>query len=153
MYIRFGRISGRFCAMDSNEAEKIYVSGKEHVIKALLQRDAAIVEHKQRLNRIVQEVSRWKRGFCYSCFEKQEKIDKLEQEVQQLKAKMKYRGKKEKEGYFGSSTPSSQRPFKENSSQENQNKMGGAQKGHKGNGRRAVDEDEADRIEDIFPGE
>ncbi len=153
MYIRFERISGRFCAMDRIEAEKIYESGKEDVIQMLLHKDAVIVEQKRRLGRIAQEVSRWKKGFCYSCFEKQERIDKLEQEVQHLKAKMRYREQKETEGYFGSSTPSAKRPFKENSSKENQNKQGGAKRGHKGNGRYSITEEEADRIEEIPLGD
>ena len=45
---------------------------------------------------------------CQKCFEKQQKIDKLEEEIKCLKAKLKYETKKIQEGYFGSSTPSSQ---------------------------------------------
>ncbi|MDI6782346.1 MAG: IS66 family transposase zinc-finger binding domain-containing protein [bacterium] len=84
-------------------------------------------------------------GFCESCFEKQRKIDRLEEEITQLKAKLKYEDKKAKEGYFGSATPSSKIPLKENS--KNPGNNGGAKEGHKGYGRRTITEDSADRIE------
>ena len=46
-------------------------------------------------------------GFCAECFEKQLKIDRLEEEMRSLKAKLGYRTKKASEAFFGSSTPSS----------------------------------------------
>lgn len=47
-------------------------------------------------------------GFCEGCFLKQQEIDRLKEEIQSLKAKLKYRAEREKEGYFGSSTPSAE---------------------------------------------
>ena len=44
-------------------------------------------------------------AYCSGCFEKQQKMDRLLEENQRLKAQLRYR--KEKEGFFGSSTPSS----------------------------------------------
>lgn len=86
------------------------------------------------------------RRYCEGCFEKQRKIDALTEEVQQLRAKLRYLERKEREGYFGSSTPSSQVPFKANASEENQRQRGGAKRGHAGHGRQAFDESQVDRI-------
>jgi hypothetical protein len=86
------------------------------------------------------------RNYCEGCFEKQRKIDVLTEEIKQLKAKLKYLERKEQQGYFGSSTPSSKVPFKANAPPENQNKRGGAKKGHAGHGRQGFDEDQADRV-------
>ncbi len=85
-------------------------------------------------------------NYCAGCFEKQRKIDELTEEVKRLKAKLNYLERKEKEGYFGSSTPSSQVPLKANALKENQGKRGGAKPGHRGHGRQTFDESEADRI-------
>ncbi|HSB06591.1 MAG TPA: IS66 family transposase [Thermodesulfobacteriota bacterium] len=84
--------------------------------------------------------------YCPGCFEKQRKIDALTEEIQSLKAKLRYLERKEQEGYFGSSTPSSKVPFKANATKDNQNKRGGAKKGHPGHGRREFDESEADEV-------
>ncbi len=84
-------------------------------------------------------------GYCKSCFEKQREIDKLEEEVKRLQAKLRYEEKKTKEGYFGSSTPSSKIPIKANS--KDVDNPGGAKNGHKGYGRKSVAEEQADRIE------
>jgi len=73
-------------------------------------------------------------GFCEGCFEKQLKIDRLQEENEQLKARLRYRERAEKEGFFGSSTPSSRLPVKENTP-EREDRPRGARPGHKGNGR------------------
>ncbi len=86
-----------------------------------------------------------KMRFCEGCFEKQTKIDRLEKEVERLRFKLHRQEVKLKEGYFGSSTPSSKKPVKENS--KNTCNNGGAKEGHKGYGRKSISEDEADRIE------
>ena len=86
--------------------------------------------------------------FCSSCLEKQQKIDRLEEENASLKAKLSYRGKKDQQEFFGSSTPSSKKKFKKKSSLENRENKGGAKKGHKGNGRRMFTSEEADEIVD-----
>ncbi len=84
--------------------------------------------------------------YCKGCFEKQCKIDELTEEVKRLKAKLNYLERKGQEGYFGSSTPSSQVPIKTNGPKENQGKRGGAKPGHRGHGRRSFDESRADRV-------
>ena len=71
--------------------------------------------------------------YCQGCFEKQLKIDKLEEELIRTKQELYRYKKKAKDGYFGSSTPSSQKPFKENKINKERRK-GGAVKGHKGYG-------------------
>ncbi len=80
---------------------------------------------------------------CKGCFEKQRKIDKLEDELQRTKQELYRYKKKIKDGYFGSSTPSSQKPFKENTAHK-EKKNGGAVKGHKGHGRRKFSKDQID---------
>jgi transposase len=86
------------------------------------------------------------RTYCEGCFQKQIKIDALTEENKQLKAKLRYLERKEQEGYFGSSTPSSKVPLKANAPAENQQKRGGAKKGHRGHGRPSFDESQADHI-------
>lgn len=83
--------------------------------------------------------------YCEECFQKQLKIEQLQEEIIQLKAKLRYRQRKESEGFFGSSTPSSKLPVKANSP-EKENKPKGAKPGHKGFGRKSVDLEDADRV-------
>ena len=86
------------------------------------------------------------RSYCEGCFEKQRKIDALTEEIKQLKARLRYLERKEQEGYFGSSTPSSKVPLKANTPADNHRKQGGARKGHAGHGRPGFDESVADHI-------
>lgn len=72
---------------------------------------------------------------CSGCYEKQRRIDELAEKVTRLEQQLGYRTRKEKEGFFGSSTPSSKIPVKSNTSEENQSNNGGAVAGHKGHGR------------------
>ena len=51
---------------------------------------------------------------CPLCHEKQQEINLLKDEIISLKSRLKYRERKEKEGFFGSSTPSSQQSVKAN---------------------------------------
>ena len=90
---------------------------------------------------------------CQGCLEKQRRIDQLLEEVQGLKAKLRYQERKGKEGFFGSSTPSSQVPFKANTSEEKRNYKGGARPGHVGHGRKAHSKDTADEIIPLDVGE
>jgi transposase len=90
-------------------------------------------------------------NYCQGCFEKQCKIDELTEEIKRLKAKLNYLERKGQEGYFGSSTPSSQVPLKVNAPKENQGKGGGAKPGHRGHGRRTFDESGADRVVRVEP--
>jgi transposase len=86
-------------------------------------------------------------AYCEACIDKDLKIAKLEETIKGLKAKLRYRERKE-EGPFGLSTPSSKVPFKENALEENAKKKGGGVPGHKGHGRGAHTEESADRIID-----
>jgi hypothetical protein len=61
---------------------------------------------------------------CAFCLQKQRRIDELEEEVKRLRAKVCYQERKEKEGFFGSSTPSSKKPVKPNSEQKEKKARG-----------------------------
>lgn len=74
-------------------------------------------------------------GLCNKCYEKQLRIDALEQEVASLRAKLKYRTKQQEEGFFGSSTPSAKQPVKPNTKPEKEAKRKGARPGHTGHAR------------------
>ena len=84
---------------------------------------------------------------CPLCLEKQREIDRLKEEIVLLRQQLSYRGRKEKEGFFGSSTPSSQVPVKANT--EKAKKPRGAKVGHRGFGRKAFEASEADRVERV----
>lgn len=88
---------------------------------------------------------------CPGCYEKQLRIDALQQEVVYLKAKLHYEERKTKDGYFGSSTPSSKKPFKE-AAQETAKKNGGARLGHKGYGREKISQAQADETQEFVVG-
>jgi transposase len=92
-------------------------------------------------------------NFCPGCFEKQRRIDQLEEEVRSLKQKLRYRQRQAEEGAFGSSTPSARRPFKANTSEEQRAKVGGARRGHQGHGRTRIKASQADRCETVPVGE
>lgn len=85
-------------------------------------------------------------GVCRGCLEKQLKIDRLEEELRRLKAKLRYQQRTASEGQFGGSTPSSKLPFKNNSMEEHQARKGGATPGHRGHGRKSLSPKEADRV-------
>jgi transposase len=92
-------------------------------------------------------------NFCPGCFDKQRRIDQLEEEVRSLKQRLHYRQRQAEEGAFGSSTPSARRPFKTNASEEQRAKRGGARRGHKGHGRTSIPASHADRCETVSAGE
>jgi len=85
-------------------------------------------------------------GFCKGCLDKQQKIDRLQEDLLQVKAKLRYQERTAKEGPFGSSTPSSKIPLKANSLEKNQLLKGGARHGHKGHGRKPPQPNEADQM-------
>ena len=89
--------------------------------------------------------------YCPQCLDKQRRINDLQEEIGRLKDRLRYQERTAKEGPFGSSTPSSKVPVKPSSLPERQAKTGGGRRGHKGNGRQAVPEDQADRRVDV-PG-
>jgi len=83
---------------------------------------------------------------CRGCLAKMVQIDRLKRERDRLRrenARMKEQlGRTERtihEAPFGSSTPSSKLPVKQNSSEEDRNRMGGARQGHTGHGRPGAD--------------
>ena len=86
---------------------------------------------------------------CLGCLEKQCEIDRLKAENQRLKDALRYRQRKQEDGPFGSSTPSSQIPLKANAKPEDQAKPGGARKGHTGHGRQASSPQQANRIQAV----
>ncbi len=83
---------------------------------------------------------------CDGCLEKQRVIDRQFEEIQQLKQKLQVNQRKLKEGFFGSSTPSSQISIKPCSVAENQAKKGGGQLGHQGVGRQVFSAEEAAEV-------
>ncbi|MFH1691516.1 MAG: IS66 family transposase [Candidatus Omnitrophota bacterium] len=85
-------------------------------------------------------------SYCEGCLQKQCEIDRLKELLESANAKLKYREEKDNQPFFGSSTPSSKLPVKENTLEENRKKRGGAKPGHKGNGRERISKDNADRI-------
>lgn len=87
---------------------------------------------------------------CPSCLQKQRRIDELEELVKSLQAKLRYQERKNEEGFFGSSTPSSKKPVKPNS-EPKEKKPKGARHGHKGVGRKSHDDENADRTTDVNP--
>jgi hypothetical protein len=90
--------------------------------------------------------------YCQQCLEKQRKIDQLEEELVSLKAKLRYQERIAKEGFFGSSTPSSKKPVKANSSTGHQHNNGGGKEGHRGYGRSSIEKQDADEVETVKVG-
>lgn len=88
---------------------------------------------------------------CPGCFEKQLRIDELQDEVIRLKQKLRYEERKTKDGYFGSSTPSSKKPFK-GTADDTVKKNGGAVYGHKGHGRKKIAQAHVDETEELVIG-
>ncbi len=89
---------------------------------------------------------------CPGCYEKQLRIDALQEEVIYLKQKLRYEERKAKDGYFGNSTPSSKKPFKE-ATDSTVKKNGGAVYGHKGHGRKKITHAQVDETEEIAVGD
>ena len=90
--------------------------------------------------------------YCKGCLNKQQKINELEEEITSLKSKLRYQERTVKEGFFGSSTPSSKVPVKPNSPTGDKRNRGGAKPGHKGHGRSSIREQDADKVEKIHIG-
>jgi len=84
---------------------------------------------------------------CPHCLEKPREIDRLTEEVERLKRKLRYQERKAAEGFFGSSTPSAQVPVKANTAPPREPKPKGARPGHPGNGRKSFAAGEADQVE------
>ena len=90
--------------------------------------------------------------YCKDCLEKQQQINELEEEIASLKSKLHYQERTAKEGFFGSSTPSSKLPVKPNSKKEQQRNRGGGKVGHQGHGRASICEEDADKVNPVRPG-
>src|ERR1051325_3190310 len=86
---------------------------------------------------------------CQGCLDKQREIDRIKEEIQRLRIQLSKQKRKDKAGFFGSSTPSSQRPLKANSKDEASAKRGGAKAGHKGTGRKKHSQAEIDEVREI----
>lgn len=85
---------------------------------------------------------------CQGCFEKMRKLSakdaeirKLRDEVLRLREQLGRRHRTVTEEPFGSSTPSSKKPVKASTTEENLAKRGGSVEGHAGNGRSAIGDD------------
>jgi hypothetical protein len=76
---------------------------------------------------------------------KQREIDGLKEEVERLRQKLSYQARKDKGGFFGSSTPSAKLPLKANSDKDRARKPKGARVGHMGTGRKGVSSLEVNR--------
>jgi hypothetical protein len=86
--------------------------------------------------------------YCKPCLEKQREIDELKEQVASLQAKLRYQERTAQEGFFGSSTPSSQIPVKPNRP-AGPRPQGGGKAGHAGHGRSRIDPDQADCVETV----
>ena len=130
--------------IDKNLVEKKYSEGLEAIFELfdhVSHKIKILEDDKRKLKKSLLEFK--PNRSCPECIVKQIDIDRLEEENKSLKSKLKHREDKD---YFGSSTPSSKKRFKEKSSEENIGKKGGAKKGHKGYGRKIIKRSEADEI-------
>lgn len=91
-------------------------------------------------------------NLCESCLEKQRTIDRLQQQIEDLRKKVRHLERKAEQGPFGSSTPSAKIAVKANTAQQQPSKPGGGQPGHPGHGRKVVEDSDAARIETIAVG-
>jgi len=87
--------------------------------------------------------------YCNECLTILEDNARLKDENKKLKFQIFKRDRQTEDGFFGSSTPSSQKPFKANNTTEIPKNIGGAKLGHTGNSRQTFSECEADQIENI----
>ena len=86
---------------------------------------------------------------CAECLKKQREIDRLTEELQRLKQKLRYQERQGMEGFFGSSTPSAKLPVKANTPPAKEPKRKGARPGHAGVGRQTFGAHEAERIIEV----
>jgi hypothetical protein len=89
---------------------------------------------------------------CTECLKKQRDIDRLTEELQRLKQKLRYQQRQTTEGFFGSATSSAKRPLKANTPPAKEAARKGARPGHPGTGRQAFDVSQAERVVDIEAG-
>ena len=131
--------------MTREEATALYESGKEATVSFLVAQSERVARLEAQLEKLLPCLPDKLRRTCRGCIEKRLKIDRQEDEVKSLRRKLNYRDERSKEGYFGSSTPSSKKPVKANTGKKNKKKSG-AKPGHKGHGRKGFTPQEADRV-------
>ena len=88
-------------------------------------------------------------SYCPECLKKQQEIDHLREENARLKGRLRYQERTAKEGFFGSSTPSSKVPVKPSAPLEQAPRFGGAKPGHVGHGRHTIPPEQAERVERV----
>ena len=86
---------------------------------------------------------------CAECLKKQPEIDRLTEELQRLRQKLRYQERQVTEGFFGSATPSAKRPVNANTPPAQAPKRKGARPGHRGAGRHAFDASQSARVVDV----
>jgi transposase len=86
---------------------------------------------------------------CAECLKKQRQIDRLTEELQRLKQKLRYQERQVTEGFFGSATSSAKQPVKANTPMAQAPTRKGARPGHSGAGRQAFDASQAERVVDV----
>jgi len=99
----------------------------------LIQVERAIVESGKKITNVV---------YCKDCYEKQQKIDQLKEEVERLRARLNGRIRSQNALHDNPHTPSSKVIFKPNIKKEKSRP--GAKPGHKGNKRKPPDKATAD---------
>jgi len=92
-----------------------------------------------------------RRSYCEECLRKQLTIDELTEENHRLKQQVRYYKRKEREGFFGSSTPSSKVPVKPNAPERRTKRKLGAKRGHRGVGRCSCKDEDADQVVPVEP--
>jgi transposase len=83
-----------------------------------------------------------------ACLQKQQVIDRLTEENQRLKQRLRYQERQATEGFFGSGTPSAKRPVEADTTLPQAPKRKGARPGYPGAGRRTFETREAERVVD-----
>ena len=86
-----------------------------------------------------------------ACLQKPRVIERLTEENQPLKPRLRYQERQAAEGFFGSGTPSAKRPLNANTTSRQGAKRKGAQPGHPGAGRQTFEARAAARVVDVAP--
>jgi transposase/AraC-like DNA-binding protein len=86
---------------------------------------------------------------CAECLKKPREIDRLTEEIQGLRQKLRYQERRANEGFFGSATSSAKRPVKANTPSAPEPRRKGARPGHPGVGRQAFDASQAERVVEV----
>ena len=88
---------------------------------------------------------------CAECLKKQREIDRLTEELQRLKQKLRYQERQATAGFVGAATPAAKRPVQPNTPPPPAPKPKGARPGHPGVGRCGFDAHQAERVIEIPP--